>query len=168
MTAIDATKDTAALTMTITSRFDANTARVWQVWADSRQLECWWGPPTYPATVVEHDLRSGGRVTYFMTGPQGDRHHGWWIFREINEPASLQFENGFADDAGTPSPGTPITIIDVTLIALSSSQTGMRVTTTFPSSEIMEQLITMAMLEGMTLAIGQIPELLANRAGTLT
>ena len=24
--------------------------RVWQLWADPRQLERWWGPPEYPAT----------------------------------------------------------------------------------------------------------------------
>ena len=29
--------------------------RAWQLWADPRQLERWWGPPTYPATVVDHD-----------------------------------------------------------------------------------------------------------------
>ena len=49
-----------ALTMTVTAEFDAPVERVWQLWADPRQLERWWGPPTYPATVVEHDLAPGG------------------------------------------------------------------------------------------------------------
>ena len=35
--------------------------------ADPRRLERWWGPPTHSATVVDHDLRPGGRVTYYMT-----------------------------------------------------------------------------------------------------
>ena len=47
--------------MTITAEFDATVERSWQLWADPRQLERWWGPPTYPATVVEHDLVPGGR-----------------------------------------------------------------------------------------------------------
>jgi uncharacterized protein YndB with AHSA1/START domain len=35
---------------------------VWQLWADPRQLERWWGPPGYPSTFTEHDLTTGGHV----------------------------------------------------------------------------------------------------------
>ncbi len=63
-------KDPNALTMTITAAFDAPVGAVWQMWENPRRLERWWGPPTYPATVVDHDLIPGGRVTYFMTGPE--------------------------------------------------------------------------------------------------
>ena len=73
MTVTSVHKDPEALTMTITAEFDAPVEQVWQMWADPRQLERWWGPPTYPATVVDHDLTPGGRVTYFMTGPEGDK-----------------------------------------------------------------------------------------------
>jgi uncharacterized protein YndB with AHSA1/START domain len=45
-------KDPAALTMTITAEFDASPELVWQLWADPRQLERWWGPPGYPETEV--------------------------------------------------------------------------------------------------------------------
>ncbi|MGI3199016.1 SRPBCC family protein [Streptomyces sp. GLT-R25] len=61
MTVIDVQKNPEALALTITARFDALPARVWQVWEDPRQLERWWGPPTYPATVVDHDLSPGRR-----------------------------------------------------------------------------------------------------------
>ena len=66
-------KDPAALTMTLTAEFDASPVRVWQLWADPRQLERWWGPPTYPATFTKHLLAPGSRVEYHMTGPEGDR-----------------------------------------------------------------------------------------------
>jgi uncharacterized protein YndB with AHSA1/START domain len=56
MTVIAVDRDPVALTLTIAAEFDTPAERVWQVWADSRQLERWWGPPTYPATVVDHDL----------------------------------------------------------------------------------------------------------------
>ena len=78
MTVLAVDRDPVALTLTIVSEFDAPAARVWQVWADPRQLERWWGPPTFPATVVDHDLTPGGRVTYYMTGPDGEQYHGWW------------------------------------------------------------------------------------------
>ena len=76
MTVISVVKDADARTLTITARFDAPIGRVWQVWSDPRQLERWWGPPAYPATVPEHDLAPGGTVAYFMTGPEGERHGG--------------------------------------------------------------------------------------------
>src|SRR6478609_2440140 len=64
-------KHAEALTMKITSEYDAPVERCWQLWADPRQLERWWGPPTYPATFVDHELSTGGGATYYMTGPEG-------------------------------------------------------------------------------------------------
>ena len=76
MTVTAVRKDPAALTLTVTAEFDASPERVWQLWADPRQLERWWGPPTYPATFTAHDLAPGSRVQYHMTGPTGDQPHG--------------------------------------------------------------------------------------------
>jgi uncharacterized protein YndB with AHSA1/START domain len=100
MTVTSVVKDADARTMTITARFDAPIGRVWRVWSDPRQLERWWGPPMYPATVTEHDLTPGGTVAYTMTGPEGDRHRGWWRVRAVDPPHTLEFEDGFADADG--------------------------------------------------------------------
>src|SRR5881628_3327875 len=66
MTVIAVHKDPQALTMTIEAEFDASPERVWQLWADPRQLERWWGPPTCPATFTQHDLAPGSRTEYYM------------------------------------------------------------------------------------------------------
>ena len=89
MTVTAVHKDPAALTMTLEAEFDASPDRVWQLWADPRQLERWWGPPTYPATVTSHDLRPHGRVEYHMTGPEGDQPHGYWEIIEVDPPRRL-------------------------------------------------------------------------------
>ena len=60
MTVTAVRKDPEALTMTLDAEFDASPERVWQLWADPRQLERWWGPPTYPATV--HRARPARRA----------------------------------------------------------------------------------------------------------
>ena len=73
MTVTAVRKDPETLTMTLEAEFDASPDRVWQLWADPRQLERWWGPPTYPATFTKHDLAPGSRVEYHMTGPEGDQ-----------------------------------------------------------------------------------------------
>jgi uncharacterized protein YndB with AHSA1/START domain len=86
MPVTDVRHDLDNLTLTITAEFAAPVERIWQVYADPRQLEKVWGPPSYPATVVDHDLRPGGRVTYFMTGPEGDKHAGYWLITRVDEP----------------------------------------------------------------------------------
>jgi uncharacterized protein YndB with AHSA1/START domain len=160
MTVTDVTTDHEALTLTLTSRFEAPVDRVWQVWADPRQLERWWGPPTYPATVTEHDLVPGGRVSYVMTGPEGDQHGGWWRVLTVEAPHGLEFEDGFSDAAGEPAPGGLVTRASVRLEA-DGEATVMRLTSSFPSAEVMAQMEQMQMVEGITAALGQIPELLA-------
>lgn len=162
MTVTGVAKNTDGKTMTITARFDAPIARVWQVWSDPRQLERWWGPPTYPATVLEHDLTAGGTVAYLMTGPDGDRHRGWWRVRAVDPPRRLEFEDGFADDAGNPNPAMPTTMVRVTLTEPTDGHTEMEITSVFSTVQDMEQLIAMGMEAGMTAALGQIDQLLVQ------
>lgn len=161
MTVIDVTKDRATATMTMTCEFDAAPEAVWQLWADPRKLERWWGPPTYPATVHEHELVAGGKVTYTMTGPEGDTHGGWWKVIAVEAPRRLEFEDGFSRDDGTPNLDLPVTQGTVTFEALDGGRTRMLVHSTFPSAEAMDQMAAMGMEEGMTLALGQMDALLA-------
>jgi uncharacterized protein YndB with AHSA1/START domain len=162
MTVTNVQKDPEAKTMTITAEFDASIKRVWQLWEDPRELERWWGPPTYPATFVDHDLAPGAIVNYFMTGPEGDKPHGWWRVLTVDPPHSLAFEDGFADESGKPNPDMPTMIIRVALDEQPGGGTRMAIETTFPSLEAMEQMVSMGMEEGMAAAIGQIDELLRS------
>ena len=163
MTVTNVEKDTDALTMTLTAEFDASVDRVWQLWSDPRQLEKWWGPPTYPATFVDHDLTPGAVVTYFMTGPEGDRPHGWWRVTAVEPPHRLEFEDGFADEAGNPDSDMPTMIMRVDLRDHGDG-TRMTIETSFASKADMDKIITMGMEEGMASAVGQIDELLAAAA----
>jgi uncharacterized protein YndB with AHSA1/START domain len=162
MTVTDVRKDPTASTMTVASEWDAPIARVWQLWADPRKLERWWGPPTYPATVVEHDLRPGGKVSYFMTSPEGEQMHGWWKVVEVDEPNRLALEDGFADTDGNPNDNLPISKFTVTFTELPGGATRMVIESRFPSREAMEQMIEMGMEEGLTAAMGQIDAILAE------
>lgn len=160
MTVTNVQKDTENLTLTLTAEFRAPIDRVWKMWSDPRRLEKWWGPPTYPATFVQHELTRGARVTYFMTGPEGDQHHGWWRIVAVNGPASLEFEDGFADGDGKPNLEMPTMKVRVTLVA-SAGVTTMTIASRFASIEHMEKLVAMGMVEGLTAAVGQIDALLA-------
>lgn len=162
MTVTNVDKDAEALSLTITAEFEAPAERVWQLWADPRQLERWWGPPDYPATVVEHALEPGAAMRYYMTSPEGDRHHGWWNVLSVDPPRRVEFDEGFADAAGAPDPDMPVTRMVLSVEDRPGGGTIMTVASTFSSVAAMEQLMAMGMDEGMTLAMGQIDDLLAD------
>jgi uncharacterized protein YndB with AHSA1/START domain len=162
MTVTAVRKDPAALAMTITAEFSATPARVWQLWQDPRQLERWWGPPSYPATVDSHDLSPGGHVAYHMTGPAGDQPRGYWVIVEADAPHSLVFSDGFANDDGTPNTDLPATQSRVRIEEIGDGRTRMSIESVFPSLEAMEQVLAMGMEEGLTQAVGQIDAILAE------
>ena len=164
MTVHNVHKDPETRTLTITAEFAAPVERVWQLWADPRLLERWWGPPEYPATFVEHELVPGGRVTYYMTGPDGDQPRGWWRVQAVDPPHCLEFEDGFADESGEPVADLPASTVRVTIEPHGRDRTRMTIASTFASLEAMEQILAMGAAEGMTAALGQIDALLAEPA----
>jgi uncharacterized protein YndB with AHSA1/START domain len=161
MTVISTTRDAASLTLTLVAEFDADPARVWQVWQDPRQLERWWGPPGFPATFTRHDFVVGGESRYHLTGPAGEGPRGWWRIDAIDEPHRLEFVNGLAGDDGEPAPGIEPTAGHITFDA---TDTGTRLTAvvSFIDAEQMESMVDVGMPEGMAQAIGQIDAVLGT------
>ncbi len=166
MTVAAVRKDPRTLTITLEAEFNASPERVWQLWADARQLERWWGPPTYPATFTRHDLAPGSRVEYHMTGPTGDRYGGYWEILEVEAPHRLVFRDGFANGDGTPNNDLPIGTGRVRIEEVAPGSTRMSIEFAFPSAEAMEQVLAMGTEEGLTQAIGQIDAILAQDAVT--
>jgi uncharacterized protein YndB with AHSA1/START domain len=74
--------------------------------------------------VTWHDLRSGGRVEYHMTGPKGDQPRGYWEVVEADAPHRLVFRDGFANADGTPSSDMPLTEARVTIAEIRDGRTG--------------------------------------------
>jgi uncharacterized protein YndB with AHSA1/START domain len=157
-------KDPAALTMTLIAEFDATPERIWELWADPRQLERWWGPPAYPATFTRHALTPGARVEYHMTGPSGDQPHGYWDVIEVDPPRRLVFMDGFANDDGTPNDEFPRSDAEVTIEPIGVGRTRMSINSRFQTPEAMEQVLAMGAEEGLTQAVGQIDAILAEGA----
>ena len=162
MTVTAVRKDPAALTLTVTAEFDASPERIWQLWADPRQLERWWGPPMYPATFTAHDLTPGGRVHYHMTGPTGDQPHAYWDVVEVEPPHRLVYLDGFAHADGTPDDDFPRNRGRVTIEPLEAGRARMSIQSTFASTAAMERYLAMGMEAGLTQAVGQIDAILAE------
>jgi uncharacterized protein YndB with AHSA1/START domain len=161
MPVTDVRHDADTLTLTITARFAAPVQRIWQVYADPRQLEKVWGPPTYPATVVDHDLTPGARTTYYMTGPEGDKHAGYWLITTVDEPRGFTFDDGFADLDFNPLPDLPVSTNDYTFTEHDGGTRAVYVSR-YASVEALKQVLDMGIVEGATLAINQIDGLIAS------
>ena len=159
MSVISTQKDPEKLTFEFVAEFVAPVQRVWQIWEDPRQLERWWGPPTWPATFTRHELSVGGESRYYMSGPEGEKSAGWWKTTVVNAPSLLEFDDGFAGDDGEPSGFLGTTHCVVTLEQVGEG-TRMVTTSYFESLEQLEEMVKMGMQEGMALAMGQIDALL--------
>ncbi|QCB94129.1 SRPBCC family protein [Cellulomonas shaoxiangyii] len=160
MTVTRTTTDPEALTLTLVADLAAPPERAWDLWADPRRLERWWGPPTWPATFDSHDLRPGGVAKYHMTGPAGEVARGHWRFVAVDAPHRLELDDAFADDDGEPTTTVPAMRMVVTLEPAGAGTT-MTVTTQFAGADVMEQMLATGMAEGMAQAFGQIDAALA-------
>ena len=160
MPVTDVQHDLENLTLTITAEFAAPVQRIWQVYADPRQLEKVWGPPTHPATFVDHSLTPGSRVTYYMTGPEGEKYGGYWDITAVDEPRSFEFLDGFADADLNPNPDMPVSENTYTFTEHKGGTRAVYVGK-YASAEGLQQVLDMGVVEGSTLAINQIDELIA-------
>jgi uncharacterized protein YndB with AHSA1/START domain len=160
MSVIAVEKDLDNLSLLLIAEFDAPVERVWQLWADPRRLERWWGPPSHPATVEEHNLAIGGAVSYVMTGPGGERSRGWWRVSSVSAPRWLEFTDGFANEDGTPDAEMPTTHVQM-LLTESGDGTRMELRFMFASREHMDQLERWGAFEVFPQSVAQMDALLS-------
>ena len=99
------TKDAAQLTLTVVGDYPVPQQRLWDAFADPRQLERFWGPPACPATFTRHDFKVGGRAEYFLTLPEGETWSGSWKFTAVNPISSFEAHDGEdnAEDENMPA-----------------------------------------------------------------
>jgi uncharacterized protein YndB with AHSA1/START domain len=154
------TKDAAKLTLTVVGDYPVPQKRLWDAFADPRQLERFWGPPTWPATFTRHDMKVGGRAEYFLTGRNGEKWSGSWKFTAVNPISSFDAQDGEdnAEDQNMPSSMK---------FTFEATPTGSRMTvvTQFPSVEAMEQ-VAAGMEEGLRAAMPQLDAVLAERSAS--
>jgi uncharacterized protein YndB with AHSA1/START domain len=155
------TSDAETLKLTVTGEYPVTVERLWDAYADPRQLERFWGPLEWPATFTRHEMAVGGQSHYSMTGPDGTTSRGWFRFLAVEPHTSFEVEDGFADETGEPKAQMP-TMRMVFRFAPTASGSRIAIVTTFVSVEAMEELMKMGMMEGMKSAMGQLDAVLAE------
>jgi uncharacterized protein YndB with AHSA1/START domain len=152
------TKDAAKLTLTVVGDYPVPQSRLWDAFADPRQLERFWGPPDFPATFTRHDFQVGGRAEYFLTLPEGQTWSGSWKFTVVNPISSFEAHDG-EDNAGDENMPASMKF------AFDTTPTGSRMTivTQFSSVVAMEETIP-GMEEGLRAAMPQLDAVIAERS----
>ena len=151
------TKDARTLTFTAVGDYPVPQQRLWDAFADPRQLERFWGPPAWPATFTRHDLKVGGRAEYFLSGQNGEKWSGSWTFTAVTPISSFEAHDGEDNAEDEDMPASMKFTFDAT-------PTGSRISivTRFSSVEAMERT-TPGMEEGLRAAMPQLDALLGER-----
>ena len=78
--------------LTLERHYPVAPEKVWRAWTDPQTLAKWWGPGgEQPVSVVEIDLRVGGRLRMVFGGAQGKDHECAGIYREVVPNRKLVF-----------------------------------------------------------------------------
>lgn len=88
-------------TVVIERLFNAPVDLIWQLWTDAEQFPNWYGPTGFTVTVVEMDVRVGGRRLLYMMPP--NKQMKIWTtgeYKEIVPTTRLVYTDCPADEAG--------------------------------------------------------------------
>ncbi len=136
-----------------TRLLDAPRELVWKAWSDPRYLHEWWGPDGYSTTTHEFAFVPGGRWRFTMHGPDGTDTPSRVVFREIDPPSRLVYENGWG------RPGAPLDFrVVLTLVAV-GNQTRLSLHMTFRDAASLKTAVERyGVLEGGTQTLDRLAD----------
>jgi len=82
--------------------FDAPIAMVYEAWSNAEFVKKWWAPKNCTTTYCSIDFRIGGIFRFCMTTAEGMDCWGRGIYKKINPPHTIVYEDCFTDKDGTP------------------------------------------------------------------
>jgi hypothetical protein len=160
MPVTDVQQDLDTLTLTITADFTAPVQRIWQIYADPRQLEKVGSadlpgdrgrPRPHPRRPddLRHD-RPGRRQARRILADHGRRRADEFLLRGRLRRPGLH-----------PTPGMPVSQ-NIYTFTEHDGDTRATYVSTYQSAEALQQVLDMGMVEGATLSINQIDDLIAS------
>jgi uncharacterized protein YndB with AHSA1/START domain len=108
---------------------DAPQELVWRMWSELRYLQEWFGPAGFTTTTIEFDFVPGGVWRLVMHAPDGTDIPTRIVFREIDPPSRLVYDNGWE------LPGAPLEFHVVVTLKAIGSKTALSIHMTFPSAD---------------------------------
>jgi uncharacterized protein YndB with AHSA1/START domain len=126
----------------ITRIFNANRELMFRVWT-SPEIAHWWGPNGFTNTILEMDVRPGGKCRYIMHGPDGTDYPNTITYMEVVQPERLVYMQG--DDENPDHFRVTVTFEDL------GEQTKLTMTAVFEKPEDLAYVVeNFGAKEGMT------------------
>jgi uncharacterized protein YndB with AHSA1/START domain len=153
------TVSTEGSTLYIERIFDAPRELIWKVMTDPQLVTKWWGPNGYTTTVVEMDVRPGGRWRYInhTTGGEDVPFKGEYL--EVVPPEKIV--QTFIFDV--PPFNERAATETLTLEDLGEGRTKVVLHDQFPSVEDLEGALAQGMIHGAVETWERLAALLAER-----
>ena len=113
--------------------FDFPRELVFKAWTESEHFKVWMGPNGFTNTMIEFDMKVGGRARYTMHGPDGKDWPNRLTFKEIRKPELLAYSHGGSDEE---SPDD--FQVRILFEAMGPKSTKVTMSSLFPSAEACE------------------------------
>ncbi|UCS92138.1 SRPBCC domain-containing protein [Echinicola marina] len=155
----DFTVDRETNTIHIKREFDANLGLVWDAWTIPELLNEWWAPRPYHIETKSLDLRVGGMWLYAMVSPEGEKMWCKADYKAIEPKKILSWLDAFCDEDGIENTTKPRSLW-TNSFTQKSGITMVVITLKHEKLEDIEQMIAMGFKEGLTMALGNLDELL--------
>lgn len=156
-------------TLTIERSFSGTIDQLWKFYAEKEWFEKWWGPEGWETTTKDYDFREGGKIHYDMhcvDKNQGEWYdqHSWGVMfiEKIDNPNSFEYTDAFTDETGEPNKDMP-SLKTVVKLAEGEGMTTMTIEATGETTEQVEELLKMGMVEGFSSQMNKLDTLLENK-----
>ena len=146
-------------TIHIKREFNANLELVWEAWTKPELLEKWWAPKPYHIETKIFDLKVGGTWLYAMVSPQDEKMWCKGDYKAIETSKLLSWLDAFCDENGNENTIKPRSLWTNTFTE-KSGITLVSISLKHDKLEDMEQMIEMGFRDGLTMALGNLDELL--------
>lgn len=142
-------KDLANKQIIITRLFDATPDVVWSAWTEPEYLDQWWAPEPWTAETGSMDFREGGKWSYAMVSPEGQKHWALVTYTKISKGKFFEGKDNFCDDKGNVNTALPSTGWRV---EFQETNTGTKavVTMTYATEADLKTILEMGFEQGFT------------------
>jgi len=139
-----------------TRLLDAPRELVWRMWSDIQHLSAWYGPTGFTMTTHTFAFAPGGEWRLIMHGPNGVDYPNRIVFREIDPPARIVYENRWD------LPDAPLDfVVEVTLSDDGTDMTSLSIHMTFADETAFQTAVERyGVLDGGTQTLDRIAEYL--------
>ena len=93
-----ATRSPAIPTLEVRRVIRAPRERVFDAWTTPEEIRKWHAPGPLTVSLVEVDLRPGGRYRIHMREPDGKEHRVGGVYREVDRPRKVVYTWGWEGD----------------------------------------------------------------------